>query len=100
MSEQLSYENFDSSIASGVSVVKFSSAGCGPCRTYAPMFAKFGETHPEVKCFDMDAFDYPEVTSKYNIRYVPVTIVFKNGVEVKREGGILTVEKLEVLTNV
>lgn len=88
-------ENFDDSIKNGTCFVKFTSPTCGPCRQYAKTYDLFAEQNTTVKCFTIDATENLDIASKFNIRQVPVTIVFKDGVVKNTLNGVQSVDQLE-----
>lgn len=79
----------------GKAVVYFMSDWCGACKTYAPIFDKvarrFSESIPFIK---IDAQKTEELSRKYNIEYLPTTIIFENGQEAKRMVGVTQEDEL------
>lgn len=94
MVPELTKEDFDSSIETDVCVVKFWSEFCGPCKGYAGIFSVFASRNSKVKCFSVDAIEEFTISSKFNVKRVPLTIIFKDGKEVKRIDGVKTVDQL------
>lgn len=95
MVKELKDDTFSEAIKTGVSFVKITSPFCGPCKTYAPIFDKFAQDNSDVKCFTINGMEEVNTSIKYGIRNVPVTIIFKDGIEVKRLNGSQTQESLE-----
>jgi thioredoxin 1 len=82
---------------SGVVFVKFSAAWCGPCKIYAPVFEKFAEENPDVKCYSVDCVESPELAEEHGIMSIPMTLVFVDGKFVKQRQGKLSSEQLSEL---
>lgn len=80
----------------GVTVVKFSSSWCPPCKTYAPIFDEVAE---QLKVVDVDgkkisvkylAIDIdlvPVISRDCSVLSIPTTIFYKNGVRVDSKTG-------------
>jgi thioredoxin 1 len=97
---ELNLMNFQDTIdeVEGYALVKFWASWCGPCKRYAPIFDKFAEENPTVKCFSIDAEKEQGLCEEYGVSSIPVTLVFKNGELVTKQSGILSAEKLSELT--
>lgn len=54
---------------------------------YKAMISKFVETNKEINFIWIDAFNYKEITKRYNVKVVP-TLIFINEKELKRFSGI------------
>lgn len=70
-----------------IEVLKFSASWCGPCR----MLAQTLKHATEVKNIDVDS--NREMAAKYEIRSVPTLVFLKDGVEVHRTSGSMSLEK-------
>ena len=83
---------FDTVIANEpVSVIQFSAAWCGPCKSLRPIMEKLsGEYKDRAKFFYADIeSDAINLGSSCGIRGVPTVIVFKKKTEVDRlVGGV------------
>jgi thioredoxin 1 len=60
----------------GTYLVKFGAPWCGPCRQLAPIMEALDEEG--YKVFEVNVDEEQDLTSKYGIRSVPTTLVFKN----------------------
>jgi thiol-disulfide isomerase/thioredoxin len=52
-----------------------------------------------VKCFAVDCQDDPDLATDFDIKSIPVTILFKDGEEVNRLSGKLSKDQLKDLVN-
>ena len=83
-------EDFDSKIKNeNVSVIQFSAAWCGPCKSLKPIMDRLAENYK-----DKASFYYADIEdggintgSVAGIRGVPTVIIYKKGVEVDRKVG-------------
>lgn len=91
--EELSDANFYQKIASGYSIVDFYAVWCGPCRSYSPKFEKVAEEMQGVLSFYKVNVDITYLNDQ-NVRAIPTTILYKEGVEVKRITGNISEEAL------
>lgn len=91
--EELSDANFYQKIASGYSIVDYYAVWCGPCRAYSPKFEKVAEEMQGVLSFYKVNVDITYINDQ-NVRAIPTTILYKEGVEVKRITGNISEEAL------
>lgn len=91
-------ENFATEIegASGLSMVDFWAAWCGPCRTVAPIVEQLaGEYDGKLKVGKVDVDSNPRVAAKFNIRSIPSILFFKDGRHVDTVVGAVPRPALE-----
>ena len=82
-------KSFNEAIASGVTLVDFWAAWCGPCRMQAPILDSFeAEMGSTVKVGKVDVDEEPDIAQRFNIFSIPTIIVFKDGKEVARTVGV------------
>jgi thioredoxin 1 len=91
----LTDKNFDKTIKKGVVLVDFWATWCGPCRILSPIVEEVAsEIGKKAVVGKMDT-DQNNITSlKYNIRYLPTIIIFKDGVPMQRFVGVQSKETL------
>ena len=86
-------EDFETKIKNEeVSVIQYSAAWCGPCKSLKPIMDNFSETYKD-KNVSMYYADVEEnginTASVAGIRGVPTVIIYKKGIEVNRlVGGV------------
>ena len=71
-------------------LIDFSTQWCVPCKKMRPVIEEIQRENPNVKVLFIDADANKELVKRYKIKGVPVFIVFKNGVEVFRNVGVIT----------
>jgi len=91
--------NFDSEIASGVTLVDFWAAWCGPCKMQAPILEKVAEKMSgKAKVGKCNVDEAQGLAAKFGIMSIPTLIIFKDGKESQRFIGVQSentlVEKL------
>lgn len=85
----LNDENFENTIANGVTLVDFYADWCGPCKRIAPLVEEIAnEMKGKVKIGKLDVETSQRTTSSFQVMSIPTLIVFKDGKEVKRIVGL------------
>ena len=78
-------------------IVDFWASWCGPCKMYGPAFEEASKQNPDAVFLKISTETEQELSARLGIRGIPCTIVFKNGVEVKRQAGAMTPEQVKSL---
>jgi thioredoxin 1 len=82
-------QNFESSIAQGVTLVDFYADWCGPCKTIAPLMEELSHDYNgKALIAKLDVDKAQVAASKHNVTSIPTVILFVNGKEVKRVVGV------------
>lgn len=91
----LTDENFQQTIAKGVTLVDFHATWCGPCRMIAPIIEQLGgKLGGKAQVAKLDIDQAQQTTSSLQITSVPTLILFKDGKEVKRVVGVKDLDYL------
>lgn len=78
----LTDENFAAAIASpsGVTVVDFWAAWCGPCRMLAPVIEQLAvELAGRARVAKLDVDVNPVSAERYGVRSIPTVLIFRDG---------------------
>ena len=71
-------------------LVDFSAPWCAPCRMMAPMFAQASkQMMPQVRFAKLDTEQNQSVGNRFQIRGIPLIILFDKGREVARQAGAM-----------
>ena len=70
-------------------LIDFSTQWCVPCKKMNPIIEEIQSENSEVKVLFIDADVNKELIKKYQIKGVPVFIIFKNGKEAYRNVGVV-----------
>ncbi|TRZ43336.1 thioredoxin [Robertkochia solimangrovi] len=84
--------NFNNIIASKTPVlVDFHADWCGPCKMLAPILKEVkAELGDSIKIVKIDVDRNQELSGKFQVRGVPTLILFKEGVPVWRQSGVVS----------
>ena len=87
---------FDDELQASVPVlVDFWAPWCGPCRTVSPVVGRIGhEDAGRLKVIKLNVDDAPELSARYEIRGIPLLVLFRDGAEVDRLVGAVAREQL------
>lgn len=90
--DEATFESFVQS--DGTVLVDFYADWCGPCKQLAPKIETVAERFPsQVGKVDVD--EHPGIAQRYNVRSIPIVIVFQGGEGRERFIGVQSTEALE-----
>ncbi|MFA5943096.1 MAG: thioredoxin family protein [Candidatus Thermoplasmatota archaeon] len=68
---------------------------CGPCKVFAPTFARAAQAHPRVAFVKVDVDRNPRFAGQHQIQSIPTLLLFARGTLVGRINGALRPPDLE-----
>jgi thioredoxin 2 len=78
-------------------VVDFWADWCGPCKAMAPAFERVAaELEPEVRFLKVDTETEQDLAARYNIRSIPMLILFRKGGIAAQRAGASDAQSLRV----
>jgi thioredoxin 1 len=94
---ELSSQNFGEAVEKcSLLVVSCWAPGCGPCRMVASIIEKLGEDYQGRIVFGkLNVDENPALAMKYQIRYIPTMLIFKDSELIDRKIGALPRKMLE-----
>ena len=100
MTRVLTSADFDSTIASGVTLVDMYAVWCGPCQAIAPIVEELAheyEGKANITKLDVDASG--DIAQRYGVMSIPTLLVFKDGQLVDKTVGLTDKESLSALVD-
>ena len=85
--ENVDSTNFTNFISADTSLVQFSASWCGPCKILSRTMNDLAPEFSKTQMGKIDIEESMEIANKFNIRSVPVVILFENGQEKARTIG-------------
>ena len=93
----LTADTFEHTVESGIVLVDWWAAWCGPCRMFAPVFEKASEAHPDITFAKVDTEAEPALSGSAGITSIPTLMIFRDGILIYSQPGALPAPALEDL---
>ena len=88
---------FKEKIKSGIVLVDFWAAWCGPCRAFAPIFEKAAAENVDVVFGKVNTEEEPDLAIEFGIQAIPTLMAFRDGSLVYEQAGALPGHALQKL---
>jgi thioredoxin 1 len=91
-------ENFAETVGGdGITLIDFWAAWCGPCRSFAPVYERVSEKHPDITFAKVDTDAEQVLAVEFDIRSIPTVMAVRDGIVVFSQPGALPEKALESL---
>ncbi len=86
----LTKDTFEETVLNNDTVlIDFWAEWCGPCRSFAPVYEKLSEEHPEIVFGKVDTEAEQELAGHFQIRSIPTLMAFRESIGVFSQPGAL-----------
>jgi thioredoxin 1 len=95
---QLTQSNLDDTINNNdIVVIDFWAPWCGPCQTFKPIFEQAAEKHEDAVFASCNTEEQSELAAIFQIQSIPTLVVFREGINIFGQPGMLPAEALDEL---
>ncbi|MDX1610449.1 MAG: thioredoxin [Halofilum sp. (in: g-proteobacteria)] len=93
---ELTQDNLDATIREhDIVLIDFWAEWCGPCKSFAPVFEKVAERHPDIAFGKLDIESEQAVAQQFGIRSIPTLAIFREQTLIMLEAGAMPESTLE-----
>jgi len=93
--QDLTKDNFDSTVASGVTLVDFWAEWCGPCRMIAPVLDQLAQEYGDkIAIGKVNVDNETDLAVKFQVSSIPTLLIMKDGEVQQRFVGVTSKQNL------
>ena len=87
---ELTKDNFDKTVTENDFVlIDFWAPWCAPCRSFAPIYEKVSENHPDMVFAKVNTEEERDLSGYFRIRSIPTLMIFREQIIIYAEPGML-----------
>ena len=95
---QLTQQNIEETINNNeIVVIDFWAPWCATCQTFKPIFEEASERHSDATFASCNTEEQTDLATMFQIRSIPTLVVFREGVGIFGQPGMLPAEALDEL---
>ena len=95
---EMTQQNIEETINNNdIVVIDFWATWCGPCQTFKPIFEAAAEKHTDITFTSCNTEEQTELASMFSIQSIPTLVVFRDGIGIFSQPGMLPAEALDEL---
>ncbi|RAV31324.1 thioredoxin [Corynebacterium heidelbergense] len=96
--KEITSENFKSTVEQdGIVLLDFWAEWCGPCKRFGPIFEQVSEKYENYTFGKVDTEANQELSAALQVQSIPTLMMFRDGVLLAREAGLMPPQALEDL---
>ena len=96
---QVTAQSFSETVKNGIVVLDWWASWCGPCLAFAPVFEKASSDHPDIVFGKVNTDEESELSGAFGIRAIPTLMIFRDGILLFNQAGMLSADQLNELLN-
>jgi thioredoxin 1 len=87
---ELTKDTFEETIMnSPFVIVDFWAPWCGPCRSFAPVYERVSDDHPDVVFSKVNTEEEQDLAAHFHIRSIPTLMIFRDQIIIYQQAGAL-----------
>ncbi len=95
---ELTQDTFEQTIAQHpFAIIDFWAPWCGPCQSFAPVFEKVSEQHPNILFAKVNTEQEQNLAAQFQIRSIPTLMIIRDNIIIYSQPGALPESALQDL---